>query len=351
MKNRCLLMGILVTVLLSTLTLSLFATASYGAERKLVMIGWGGSWDEGIKKAFTEPFTKETGIEVEFTGPLDWGKVKAMVQSGNVEWDIGMAGMFMIYAAMKAEILAPIDYSIVDKNQFYARTIREYSCGGDVESVNIGYRSDTYKENNIGGWKDFWDVKGIPGPRSLPNNVNHVMIAAALADGITPDKLYPLDEDRIFASLDRIKPYIPVWWTSGSQSQSLIKNKEVDMVATWNGRIVDLIFRGDPVGMSWSQALSFESGWFVVKNSPMKKEAMMLIDFAGRAKNQAIYSERTYYGPTNPEALKYIDPKIVKWMPNHPDNYKKCVDYDQGYEYWLENRDRLVEKFNSWLIK
>lgn len=66
------------------------------------------------------------------------------------------------------------------------------------------------------------------------------MEAALLADGVPPEKLYPLDIDRAFKSLDRLKPQITTWWSSGAQSQSLIRDGEVEMLAMWNGRASNL---------------------------------------------------------------------------------------------------------------
>lgn len=37
--------------------------------------------------------------------------------------------------------------------------------------------------------------------------------------GVPADRLYPMDIDRIFASLDKIKPHIRKWWGTGSEIQ------------------------------------------------------------------------------------------------------------------------------------
>lgn len=320
----------------------------FAAERKLVMVGWGGAWEETMKKAFGDPFERETGIKVVYTSPIDFGKMKAMVESGNVEWDVSQAGFFRILPAAKAGIIEPIDYSIVDKSVLAPGTARQYGCGGEYEAVTIGYRTDVYKDAPV-GWKDFWDVKKFPGPRAMYKGVYYTMEAALLADGVPPEKLYPLDEDRVFKSLDRIKPHVTAWWRSGSQSQALIKDREVDMLTAWNGRLAQLTHRGDPVAISWDQALFVQSAWFVIKNAPHKKEAMEFINFASRAKNQAMVASEIFYGPTNPEALKHIDDKVARWMPSHPDNFKKCIELNS--EYWEDNKDRLTEKFEAWLMK
>ena len=52
---------------------------------------------------------------------------------------------------------------------------------------------------------DFWNVKDFPGKRSLPNFPAYMLPAALMADGVTADKLYPIDLDRAFKRLDKIK--------------------------------------------------------------------------------------------------------------------------------------------------
>jgi len=322
-----------------------FASAK---ERKIVIVGWGGAWEETMKKAFGDPFEKETGIKVEYTSPIDFGKMKAMVESGNVQWDVSQAGFFRILPAARAGIIEPIDYSIVDKTVLAPGTARKYGCGGEYEAMVIGYRTDVYKKGPV-GWEDFWNVKKFPGPRGMYKGVYYTMEAALLADGVPPDQLYPLDEDRVFRSLDRIKPYVTGWWRSGSQSQTLIKDREVDMVAAWNGRIAQLIQRGDPVAINWNQAIFVQSAWFVIKNAPHKKEAMEFINFTNRAKNQAMVASEIFYGPTNLDALNYIDPRAARLMPSYPENFKKCIEINS--HYWETNKDRLTEKFEAWLMK
>lgn len=86
-------------------------------EKKIVLLSWGGVWEEGIKKAFGDPFEKETGIKVFYTGPYDLGKLKAMVEAGRTEWDVGQPGMGWLVQAEYANLLEPIDYTVVRKEQ------------------------------------------------------------------------------------------------------------------------------------------------------------------------------------------------------------------------------------------
>jgi hypothetical protein len=78
------------------------------------------------------------------------------------------------------------------------------------------------------------------GTRSLYNSAPRTLMFALLADGVPADKVCPFDLDRAFKKLDQIKPHIKVWWTQGNQSQQLIRDGEIDIMALdvrlpWSG--------------------------------------------------------------------------------------------------------------------
>src|SRR3984893_3696520 len=52
----------------------------------------GGSMGSAMRKAFFNGYEKKYGIKVVETSPADFGKLRAMVDSGNVEWDITEIG-------------------------------------------------------------------------------------------------------------------------------------------------------------------------------------------------------------------------------------------------------------------
>src|SRR5215467_16135037 len=50
--------------------------------------GYGGTMQETQQKAYFEPFEKLSGIKVRAFPGSDPTKIKAMVETGNVEWDL-----------------------------------------------------------------------------------------------------------------------------------------------------------------------------------------------------------------------------------------------------------------------
>ncbi len=60
-----------------------------------------------------------------------------------------------------------------------------------------------------------------------------------MADGVAPEKLYPLDLDRVFRSLDKIKPSIVKFWDTGAEPVQMLIDGNVappGTVASPSGR-------------------------------------------------------------------------------------------------------------------
>ncbi len=83
------------------------AWADHGGT--VVVVGWGGSFQDCQRQAYFKPFEQETHIKVvEASSPI-LGKVRAMVESGNVEWDVINQNGSGVLALQKLGLLEPID--------------------------------------------------------------------------------------------------------------------------------------------------------------------------------------------------------------------------------------------------
>src|SRR5215468_2426039 len=83
-------------------------------KKELVFVGFGGSYQDGQTKALFEPFEKETGIKVVQTTGVDLAKLRAQVQSKNVEWDLVSIPDRLRYTAVKDELLQKLNYSVIN---------------------------------------------------------------------------------------------------------------------------------------------------------------------------------------------------------------------------------------------
>src|SRR2546428_6243235 len=164
------------------------------------------------------------------------------------------------------------------------------------------------------------------------NNAGRTAQFALVDDGVPPDKVFPMDVERAFRKLDQIKPHIKVWWTQGNQSQQLLRDGEVDMNVMWNARASELAQQGVPVELVWHGATITTTTWCVAKGAPNRKLAWEFLQFAVQAKPQADFANRLYYGPTNPEAFKFVQPDVARQLPTYTENAKVGIKPDTVWE-------------------
>lgn len=322
------------------------------AEQPVTAFVFGGVWKKSAMAAFGEPFTKKTGIPVVYQDPYTFAKLRAMHEAKAQQIDIaGLSGMD-VYIGARIKMISPIDWSLVDKSALDPQQLHhENVIGCSSQSMNICYSKKKWPgAERPNSWADFWNVEKFPGRRSLRRDAFWTMEAAAKADGIKDDAFYPLDVDRVFRSLDRIKPHIKAWYYDNSQAQQLMEQEEVDLIAMMNGRATESILNAKaPFEIVWNEAICEGGiqGWMVPVGCPNPKGAMKFLDIVGRAEYQAVFARLMYYAPQNPKALDLLEPAIARLMPTYPENEK--VAHMINFDWWADNLPMMQRRFQQWL--
>jgi putative spermidine/putrescine transport system substrate-binding protein len=169
-----------------------------------------------------------------------------------------------------------------------------------------------------------------------------------MADGVSPDKLYPLDVERAFTKLDAIHKHINVWWTTGQQPAQLLVDKEVVLATGWNGRFYDLIRKEAPLAMEWNGGVLKQGSWVVPKGAKDQYWSMKVLALMGDPKRQAANAEVLGYSGMHVDSNEYVAEKIRPLLPLFPDNLKKQVWLDQ--EWWTKNGAEMGERWNKWML-
>ncbi|WP_199614366.1 ABC transporter substrate-binding protein [Paenibacillus alkalitolerans] len=323
--------------------------AKTSVEKKLVVVSWGGDYQAAQKKAMFEPFMKDTGVKLAEDSPVNIGKLKAMIDNGNVQWDaVDVLGQD-IPKLVAQGLLEPIDYNVVKKDDLLETAAREYAVDIDYYSTVLSYNKDNFKEGNVpANWSDLFDTQKFPGSRALYKSPITTLEIALLADGVDPKQLYPLDVERAFKKLDQIKDQI-VWWDQGAQPVQLLADNEVILAAAWNGRIAGAANKGQPLEYSYEQGILDAESWVVPKGAPNKETAMEFINYASQAKPQADLLSEIPYGPTNKKAFEHMDAEYAKSLPTYPENLEKQIMLD--IDWWYENFAQVNDQFQEWLLK
>lgn len=323
-----------------------------GAQtRQIVVSDPGGPYTVAYRQAFYDPFEKATGIKVESVAresqPVE--QFAAMVQTKNFIWDVTTLTLSADIPYLESKgYLEPLGFKAASFPELMPEAITPDWLGVDVYSTVLAYRKNKYGQNGPKSWADFWDVKRFPGRRCLRRSPIDTLEQALLADGVPLSKLYPLDVDRAFKSLDKIKPHINIWWTSGAQAMQAIQSGDVDMISSWNGRAQAAIDSGAPVTIVWNQGLYSIEGWGIPKGTPRAAMAKQFVSFCADAKRQAVMTEKLAYGPTNRKAFASIPPARAAILSTAPDNLRQMRL--PSPQWWAANREKVTERFNSWII-
>ena len=328
--------------LLTGLAAGLLMTGAAVAQ-EMVFTSWGGTTQDAQKEAWAVPFETEAGVKVLQDGPTDYGKLKAMVESGSPTWDVVDVEMDFAIKAAKDGLLEPIDFTVVPRDDLDPRFTTDHAVGSFYYSFVLAWNKAALQEEPT-GWADMFDLQKFPGKRTLYKwSAPGVIEIALLADGVPEDELYPLDLDRAFKKLDTIKSEI-VWWSGGAQSQQLIASGEAAMGQLWNGRVFALQQEGAEVGVTWNQNLTAADVLVVPKGAKNKQAAMKFLAAATSPAGQAKFAELSGYAPVNVKAKAEMDPEVVKSLPDA--FIESQIDLDMNY--WAENRDSIAERWYAW---
>ncbi len=331
----------------------LYTPAIHAASSNKVVVGtWGGTYGADQKETLFDPFTEATGIEVEIINgsAMNSAAAKRFVETGTYEWDAAGFGQIEFTVAHSNGLLEPIDYSVVSSDDKTPDTqFHDFGVSISTTSETICYRTDVFGDDGPRTWADYWDVEKYPGPRGMWKNAYTFVVFCLLADGVPYEEVYPLDLERAFAKADEIKDDVTVWWTSGSQSQDVIRSKNVVMTELWSGRAAALKKEGVPIEISYDSGVLSKGWWVIPKGAPNRENAMKLFDFIAGPKPGADFATRQLYGPTNLKSIDLIEPDLRPLMNTSPENFDKQLQYEGG-DYWVENLAKVNERFLTWLV-
>jgi putative spermidine/putrescine transport system substrate-binding protein len=325
-----------------------------GAAGKVVIRTIGGSYEEANVKAIFEPFTKATGIEV-VKAPATLGKLLAMFESGNIELDVCDAGELGVLSISQKGALEKINYKswkLTNPEDFDPTIRRDDMVANIYFSSVLGYNSQTFPTGKQPrSWAEFWDLKTFAGPRMLADMASGAVDLefALLADGVPRDKIYPINVDRAFKALDRVRPAIRKFWDTGALSAQMLADKEVVLGSIWNGRLQAVADKGAPLAIEWNEAMLQTQYWSILKGAKNLENAQRFIEFACQPEIQASHAKHIPYGPTNRQAFKSIPADVAARLPSSPEHKAKA--FLQNGKWWADNRATVSERWSQWLLQ
>lgn len=328
---------------------------SLAAASEIVICNWGGQASEILTKVLGTAFTEETGIpvRVDGKGPTP-GKVRAMVDSGAVVWDVLDSGAGSAMVMNQAGVIQDIDYSIVDRTKVLEGTALPFAVGNYLFSYGLATNPSMLPDGLPQNWADVWNVKDFPGMRTFRKSVRGQLESAVLAMGIPKEEVYQfLDDEGIKAAIAKFRELRDniIVWGSGSESQNLFLQGEVAMGKIWSTRAFLLKDQMEPgtFEITYDGGVLQPGMWAVPKDNPAGTEAaMQFIAVTQDPELQVEWFKSIGNGPINPEASKMIPKELAVWNSADPVNVAKQVIYND--EWYGKNQVAAEELYIDALI-
>ena len=331
-------------------------------------VTWGGAWGAAIRQGVMIPFTAKFNIEIIEDSPVEYAKIRAMSETGNVTWDVvdsGTRAVYQLGPTGDLEVLTPAYHNgYLDGWPEVAKT--PWTAGaGVLWSTGLAYSLVSFPnhEGAPKSWADFWDVENFPGRRSLGDRPNENLFFAQFA--LHPEILESTEAKLAIASLTdaqvaesmeklrEIKPFIQVWWHGGTDCPQLLISGELDMCSAWNGRI----WNAQQTDEGKELYYCYECGhlnqtdvFYIVKGSPNKHLAELYLAWMGFPEIGFEMSRYITYGPMHADALPFVSTlpaDLIAALPTSPLALEKMVVVD---EKWLgTNLDALAEIYQQFL--
>ena len=332
------------------------------------LASWGGAWQAAERQAYMDPVRAKFGINIVEDNPISLSKIRTMVETNNVTWDIANYDTIGVHALGPEGTLEEFNPGIHNGYlQHYPEVTRTaWSGGGGVYwSTGLAYSLESFPDaSGPKNWADFWDIEKFPGRRGIGDRPQENMFFAYLAaypevldstdSKIAHSKLTDAQIDEAFAKLEDLKPDITVFWSSGSDCPQLLISGELDMCTAWNGRIADAQQGegGESLYYCWECGHLLQgSVFFIPKGSPNAELAQLYIAWTGFAENNVRIANYISYGPINQQAVALLESEVgadrIANLPTSPQAVVRSLVLD---EKWLgENTDRLVERYQAYL--
>jgi len=319
-------------------------TPASAASDEIVLVNWGGDAVKAMQAAFVDPFlAKAPGAKVviDGAGPAT-GKIKAMVQSGHVTWDAMDRNLHTSIELGRQGLLEKIDYSVVDKSMVRPGHFSDWGIGSYLYAHVPTFNTKAWGGATPKSWADIWNVKDFPGKRAFRRQqIDGMVEAALLADGVPADKLYPLDVKRALAKIREIKEHA-IFYDSLSQSQQLFREREAVAGVVLNTRATPLVRDTDgEVQFIWDQGIVWIATWMVPKGNPAGARVWPLIRSMQEPEGQVELFKLLGNGPIHPKAAAMVPDDLKPFDPGT--HYDKMILGDA--EWYAANATEVTAQY------
>jgi len=305
-------------------------------SKQVILATYGGDTDIARKQVFWDPFTARTGVQVI---DVDAGGIADEMQQGLIptKWDAFHGSTDEVYAALKFGKKKIAKLPSLAWEDLIEKPYQPYMFQSFLLGYVPGVLKGTFKGTQPSSWADFYDVKKFPGKRAFPGEAytDGTRQSALLADGVPPNKVYPMDIKRADAKIKSIWSEL-VFYDEFPDAQSYLTSGTVTMSFGPNGMWKELADKGVDIEVIWGAYPILEpNGMNLLPDPPNLDAVIGLACFCNNPTMQAEFAKLTNYGPPTKAAFTKLTKAELAQLPNSPG--RKVVPVDTKYVGSVEN--------------
>lgn len=339
--------------------LATLAAATAHGEETLTVVGWGGKSQQAMSETWMQPWAQKAGVKlVEDSWNGELGKIRSMVDTGDVTWDVINGDIEHAIAGCDEGFLEFIDVEkLGGEDHFLPGTVYECGIPTHIFAVIFGYDADSipasWGSNRPSVVADLFDLAKFPGRRAIRKNPKWVLEPAMVADGVPVDKVYealgsPGGIDRALAKLDTIKDEV-VWWTSGAQPPQLLADGEVAIAQMYSTRLyLARQTEGKNFIPVWDGQTYAANSWVIPKGAN-KALAMQFLEYIVQPEIVWKITTRNNLGLPIKGTDQYVPEAVKPYLPTSPANLTNAVV--SGEAWWADHFEDANERFQKWLAQ
>ncbi|MBR0681452.1 ABC transporter substrate-binding protein [Roseomonas eburnea] len=327
-----------------------------GAQgRDLTVVSWGGAYQDAQREVYFRPFqqaTRSRMLEETWDGGI--GVLRSRIASGANTWDVVQVESEELLIGADEGLFEPLDWAAIGgRDAYIPEAVHDHGVGAILYSFIIAYDRARMAQGPA-NWADFFDTARFPGKRGMRKGPKTTLEMALMADGVPPAQVYQVlgtaaGVDRAFRKLDSIKADL-AWFERGAQPPQWLASGEVALTVAYNGRISAAnATDGRNFAIVWTNNIFTLDSWVIMKGSPNKARALEFLKFVGRPEIQAGLPPKIPYGVTAKGVNERLPADLLPDLPTAPQNLRDALHL--GDRFWLDNLDRLTQRFNTWVSR
>ncbi|WP_144636992.1 ABC transporter substrate-binding protein [Bordetella genomosp. 13] len=340
-----------VVAVFAAATLAALASTAVHAQQKLVVAGYGGSFEDIMRKEIFPAFGKQHGVEMDYVAGNSTNTVaRLQAQKSNQQVDVAIIDDGPMYQAIALGFCAPIQN--LPKDDMYGTALykEDKAVAIGIVATGIMYNKKVFEEKKWAAptsWADLKDPKYkqqlvIP---PLNNTYGlHALVEYAREGGGGEKKIDP----GFKTFKDQVGPNVLVYEPSPGKMTELFSSGQA-IIGVWgSGRVKSFADTGFPVGFVYPREGAYallSSACPVAKPNP-NPLAQAFVSYLVSPEVQSKLASSYGYGPVNKKAQAKDDPNVPLPMGERAAKLI-VIDWDtvnQNRDDWNKRWTREIER-------